>query len=953
MSPNRPVRKHLTRWLLLTGLGLLTVIGVVVAVLWPVAVHGVVATAGRPLPNALVRLRATTQQATTDSQGRFTLRLRGLAIHRTITAWKEGYYIGAADLTGWPRGIEITLKPHTVTDHPGTAWLPSDADPAVELACGNCHKDLHEQWRADAHSNAAANPLVLAMYNGTGANGQPGAGPGFRLDFPDEAGNCAFCHAPAAADLDHLQGEAANGIFCQFCHSVNSAQTPYAETTAGVNAIRLLRPPPGEHLFIGPYDDVTGRDTYNPIQESSQFCAACHSGSWWNVPTYTSFDEWQASPYAARGVQCQDCHMKAAIQSGAGVVQLVSSCAPDRPGPILGELRCKVQACVACHITGDAKSTDPTTDITLVPARNPASVSSHLMPGSRDQEFLRSAVTTTLTATQGSDGVLVEVGITNSGAGHHIPTDGWMRNMILLVTASDAGGRELAPKGTQKVPEWGGDLAGLPGKGFARVLEDWEGQSPSPPWRNGVHVLADTRIPTLATDNSTYAFAAPTDGGPATVRVRLVYRRAFQVWTKVKGWDLPDVVIAEAEATARPQPGSVLEDVAPAYDTQAFAPSAATTRDGQRLPASAFVTAAACGTCHEAEGTAWGASGHALATTGPLYRAWYKVANQVTLGDINPYCAGCHTPIGLLSGQIRSRWGWKSQEAFPLDEAANAGVSCDVCHGIAAVTATGNGAYVLNPDSTVQHASHPTSPIASTPDLLGRAELCATCHEATNPGSGLPVMTTFSEWQASHFNTGDLATTTTCQDCHFAQGRHGSLHADDLTQAARLDILPGKAALGRESELQVKVNNVGAGHFLPTGSAELRQMWLAVTVTDDAGRVIFESGKVNDYGDPVPGSVTYGVRWLDKDGRPTDRLWEAQTVERDHRIPAGGAVVETYRFGIPADVSSPLHVQAVLRYRSAAGYLTSLMSIYVQDEIPPPLTIDMATAEASLPVRGQ
>ncbi len=916
-------------------------------------VRGQVLTSNGPIPGAVVRLRATTNETTTDAEGRFTLRVGGLPIHRTVTAWKEGYYIGGADLTGWPRGIEITLKPHTSTDHPGMAWLPSDADPAVELACGNCHKDLHEQWRADAHSNAAANPLVQAMYNGTGADGQPGAGPGFRLDFPDDPGNCAFCHAPAAADLRRLEGEAANGVFCQFCHSIAHAQQPYAETTAGVNAIRLLRPPPGEHLFIGPYDDVAGRDTYSPMQKSSQFCAACHSGSWWNVPTYTSFDEWQASPYAARGVQCQNCHMATAGQTNAEPVRLVSTCAPDRPGPILGETLCQLQACIACHITGDAKSTDPTTAIALVPARDPANISSHLMPGSRDQDFLRSAVTTTITATQGSDGVLVDVGITNSGAGHHIPTDGWMRNMILLVTASDGEGRELAPLGGQVVPEWGGDLAGLPGKGFARVLEDWEGQSPAPPWRNGVRVRSDTRIPALATDVSTYAFAAPADGGPVTVQARLIYRRAFQTWTEAKGWDLPDLVIAETAATAQPHSGSVLKDVAPAYDTQAFAPSAATTRDGQRLAADAFTPAAACATCHEAQGTAWSVSGHALATTAPLYRAWYKVANQVTLGDINPYCAGCHTPIGLLSGQIRSRWGWKSQESFPLNEAANAGVSCDVCHGIAGVTGVGNGAYVLDPSRTTQHAARPTSPIAPADhNLLSRPEFCAVCHEAANPGSGLPVMTTFSEWQASRFNTGDPATTTTCQDCHFAQGRHGSLHPDDLTQAARIDILPGEAAPGQESELRVRVSNTGAGHALPTGSAELRQMWLAVTVTDAAGQVIYESGKVNDYGDPVPGSVTYGVRWLDAEGRPTDRLWEAQTVERDHRIPAGGSMVETYRFGVPANAAGPLHVQARLRYRSAAGYLTSLMSIYVQEEIAPPPTIDMAAAEASMPVLG-
>jgi len=50
------------------------------------------------------------------------------------------------------------------------------------------------------------------------------------------------------------------------------------------------------------------------------------------------------------------------------------------------------------------------------------------------------------------DTLRVTVTITNTGAGHHVPTDHPARNLMLLVRATDGRGRELAqiggPKGT-------------------------------------------------------------------------------------------------------------------------------------------------------------------------------------------------------------------------------------------------------------------------------------------------------------------------------------------------------------------------------------------------------------------------------------------------------------------------------------------------------------------------
>src|SRR5688572_13879823 len=82
-------------------------------------VHGVVRDAQDiPVAGATVRLRATENWTTTDANGAFKLTVRGLSLHRTVTAWKQGYYTGAADLTGFGRTLTIALRPLTAQDTP-------------------------------------------------------------------------------------------------------------------------------------------------------------------------------------------------------------------------------------------------------------------------------------------------------------------------------------------------------------------------------------------------------------------------------------------------------------------------------------------------------------------------------------------------------------------------------------------------------------------------------------------------------------------------------------------------------------------------------------------------------------------------------------------------------------------------------------------------------------------
>ncbi len=481
---------------------------------------------GEPVAGAVVRQKTTANATASAADGSFGLAGLPSGITVTVTAWQSGYLVGWAEVVPPASGISITLKPHYTTDNPDYPWFSSN-DPEDPIACVHCMV-AHPQWLDNAHGTAGTNPRFFSLYNGTDIAGTQVISPGYKLDFPGTAGNCATCHAPAAAvrglrtymaaDMNDLQGVEAEGVFCEFCHKVGSVYLnpatglPY-DNTPGVLSMRLYRPESGgaEQLFFGPFDDVTRRVTYSPIEKRSQFCAPCHQFSFWGTPIYESFREWLESPYPAQGVECQTCHM-----APTGVDHFVYL---DQGGLI----------------------------------RDPALIASHLQPGAADLELLQNTVTMTVSALQTVSDLRVTVTISNTGAGHHVPTDHPGRHLILTVVAEGQGG-PLSMLGGPTVPAWGGDQAGLPGTAFAKLLRDVQsGEWPVVSYWKQALIIADNRIPALASDTSVYHFAPPAAGGPLTITAELRFRRTFQAVTDAKGWDDPDILMERVQVTLPPE----------------------------------------------------------------------------------------------------------------------------------------------------------------------------------------------------------------------------------------------------------------------------------------------------------------------------------------------------------------------------------------------------------------
>jgi len=505
-------------------------------------IRGVVVTSnGTPMPGALVTLRAANSQTTTEEDGTFVLYVPPSDEELEIAAWASGYYIASVATLAPADDLQLVLRRHHVTDNPDYTWADPTPDPGSSSACGNCHPSILSQWSGNAHGKAVTNPRFFSQYNGTDIEGDLTVAPGYLLDFPGTVGNCATCHAPAAAvdapfttDMNAMRDRLTAGIHCDFCHKIGGAylrgtrkssvdcvachkqggaalEAVAHETYAnmpGVLSLRVLRPPDGDDIFFGPYPDIHDPDTYLPLMTESAFCAPCHDFSFWGTPIYTSYPEWLASPYSdpTRGQTCQDCHMP---PNGDTTFALPEQGGLQHP---------------------------------------PESIPSHLQLGAASQSLLQDTMDLDVAVEAAGGRLDVTVAVTNSGAGHHVPTDHPGRHLLLVVSAEDASGQPLTQLIGPTVPVWGGSYAGLPGVGFAKVLQDVEtGEAPVISYWKQALIESDNRIVALETDVSTYTFQL--NGAAATVSVKVYFRRLFEPIADRYGWDLGEVVMEERVVT--------------------------------------------------------------------------------------------------------------------------------------------------------------------------------------------------------------------------------------------------------------------------------------------------------------------------------------------------------------------------------------------------------------------
>lgn len=379
-----------------------------------------------------------------------------------------------------------------------------------------------------------------------------------------------------------------------------------------------------------------------------------------------------------------------------------------------------------------------------------------------------------------------------------------------------------------------------------------------------------------------------------------------------------------------------------------------------------------CGGCHAKQYAEWNGSVHNMAFEDPIYQGELNKAVKAVGHTITRQCEGCHSPAGMLTGEI------KGAGLTGLSPMALAGVSCDICHSISDVTHLKtpthdpeNGSFVLKPGENGVPVKR--APFKPSPNCGGgfhkceqssfqlKADICASCHQVYHYDAHFPLEATYNEWKSGPYAQLDIL----CQDCHMVDmdtfkevadtfrkparedyrhyfnganyllsylGAAAAKKSGDQSLAKRLmaqydmavERLKSSAGLevspiyrdGELAEIKVRVKNLRAGHNLPTSLTNVRQMWLEVSAKDENGKLLLSSGTVQ-----ADGSLPADVRIFNSDGMGNDfhfavHPWVVTAFLRHDTIPARG-----YRdvyYGVkPQQSLKDISVEVKLRYRQA------------------------------------
>ncbi len=145
------------------------------------------------------------------------------------------------------------------------------------------------------------------------------------------------------------------------------------------------------------------------------------------------------------------------------------------------------------------------------------------------------------------------------------------------------------------------------------------------------------------------------------------------------------------------------------------------------------------------------------------------------------------------------------------------------------------------------------------------------------------------------------------------------------------------AAVKRDGtyRVDVVVRTRKVGHFFPGGTVDAFDCWVELTATDNKGKILFQSGGVEDGGKgPVdPGAHFYRSLQIDGHGNVINKrnAWATRSVVYVRLIPPGAGDTIHYRLRIPPNAGDKIHLQAKVNYRKFMWYNTQFAFTGVRD----------------------
>ncbi|UZE95900.1 YncE family protein [Alkalimarinus alittae] len=389
-----------------------------------------------------------------------------------------------------------------------------------------------------------------------------------------------------------------------------------------------------------------------------------------------------------------------------------------------------------------------------------------------------------------------------------------------------------------------------------------------------------------------------------------------------------------------------------------------------------------------------------MSESNPYYRIMEDLAAATEGEAFRAWCSGCHNPERVLVGlpfrghgnDMFEKQGSSLKEALAEGKhGPKEGTGCLFCHRISRLEDVGgNAAMTVNLKDREQYvfenSSNPVlrwlgeSQINAKPEVHKQSysqpfykdeQYCKSCHNEFSPGLGAMVVDTWGEWEKSSFNDPENPEKHRgCIACHM----HGDISkiGEDVpgisTDGGRvkknvvthqftganhflvglrnpelekmsIELLKTSASLEQsisDNQLTVRVNNIGAGHALPTGVADFREFWLQVTAVDATGQTVFKSGYLDEAGNIGTDARVFMKVFGDKEGKPLGLIfWRYEKLLKDTRIPADGYRDEI--FELPSDAVYPLQVESKLMYRIYPQWVTNAVKAKVPELTDPPV----------------
>ena len=383
---------------------------------------------------------------------------------------------------------------------------------------------------------------------------------------------------------------------------------------------------------------------------------------------------------------------------------------------------------------------------------------------------------------------------------------------------------------------------------------------------------------------------------------------------------------------------------------------------------SQFISPETCGDCHSEIYKQWKNSMHNLAHKDPIYTKVSKfLLGGLTSSDElkeAESCVKCHTPIGFVTGFP----GKVSDDLEKTPEIATKGIQCDYCHSATGANKMYNNGLQLDPGQGEDNPGIKRGPFKDSKPDYHKAEfsefhtsskICGTCHDVRHVVFDTKLETTYEEWEKGPYNSSDPAKRVECQGCHMyhrpgipatgstARPKNPGRASDDAPRREHIfthyfvggnSFVPGafndkqKSKMAEErlkhaaelkidgkdikdGKIKIIVKNTGAGHKLPTGLTDTRQMWLEIDIKDNTGKTIFTSGKLDKNGHITEGTIIYNTIFGDGKGNRIVNIAKAREILKDRRIPPKGSLEETIK--LPGGKRISVTVSVKLNYRSA------------------------------------